>query len=49
MASFGPTELFVSNFVGISEELGKLFSVHGSVQDFWVSQKKNGGLFGVVR
>jgi hypothetical protein len=54
--AFGPTELFVSNFQGIQEELGKLFSAHGSVQDFWVSQKKAGrgpssstGLFGVVR
>ncbi len=55
MASFGPTELFVLNFVGIQEELGKLFGAHGSVLEYWVSQKKTGGatsnsgLYGVVR
>ena len=55
MGSFGPTELFVLNFKGIQEELGKLFSAHGSVQEYWVSQKKTGGvssgsgLYGVVR
>ena len=56
MANYGPTELFVSNFVGIQDELGKLFGAHGSVLDFWISQKKgvrapagSSGLFGVVR
>ncbi|KAK9837309.1 hypothetical protein WJX81_005363 [Elliptochloris bilobata] len=55
MGSFGPTELFVLNFKGIQEELGKLFGAHGSVQEYWVSQKKTGGvssgsgLYGVVR
>ena len=55
MALFGPTELFVLNFKGIQEELGKLFGAHGSVQEYWVSQKKTGGvasgsgLYGVVR
>ena len=57
MSNYGATELFVSNFVGIQEELGQLFGAHGSVQEFWISQQKKGvkpqpgvqGLYGVVR
>lgn len=54
--AYGPTELFVANFQGIQEELGRLFRAQGSVQDFWISQEKGGrstctstGLYGVVR
>ena len=57
MSNYGATELFVSNFFGIQEELQQLFGAHGSVQEFWVSQKKgpaklqapSQGLYGVVR
>lgn len=56
MSNYGATELFVSNFFGIQEELQQLFGAHGSLQEFWVSQKKgvktqapSQGLYGVVR
>ena len=56
MSNYGATELFVSNFVGIQEELQQLFGAQGSVQEFWISQKKGvkvpvgtPGLYGVVR
>ncbi|CAL5229289.1 g12586 [Coccomyxa viridis] len=56
MSNYGATELFVANFFGIQEELQQLFGAHGSLQEFWVSQKKgvktqapSQGLYGVVR
>ena len=56
MGGYGPTELFVANFVGIQEELVKLFSKQGLVKDFWIGHKRGlripapgSGLFGVVR